>query len=99
MKRFALFHLLKSLYSDTRMFERVSLSDQLWGLCSLFFLFNDIVADINSSIKSFADDISLYMIVDDPVAAAETFNTDLAKMHDWSMTWLCQINLFKGSSI
>ena len=44
----------------------------------LFFIIyiNDIVADINSSIKLFADDTSLYMIVDDPVDAAETLNTD-----------------------
>ena len=50
----------------------------------LFFkmYINDIVADINSSIKLFADAIGLYMIVDDPVDAAETLNTDLAKTHD-----------------
>jgi hypothetical protein len=46
---------------------------------------NDIVADINSSIKLLADDASLYMIVDDPVDAAESLNTNLAKIHDWSM--------------
>jgi hypothetical protein len=48
----------------------------------LFFpiYINDIVADIHSSIKLFADDTSLYMIVDDPVDAAETLNTDLAKV-------------------
>jgi hypothetical protein len=28
------------------------------------------------------------MIVDDPVDAAETLNTDLAKIQDWSMKWL-----------
>jgi hypothetical protein len=40
----------------------------------LFFIIyiNDIVADINSSIKLFADDTNLYIIVDDPVDAAET---------------------------
>jgi hypothetical protein len=64
-----------------------------------FVRYNDIVADINSSIKLFADDTSLYMIVDDPVDAAETLNTDLAKIHDWSMKCKCQINFFKGSSI
>jgi hypothetical protein len=58
-------------------------------LSSLFFkiYINDIVADINSSIKLFANDTSLYMIVDDPVDTAETLNTDLAKIHDWSMKW------------
>jgi hypothetical protein len=56
----------------------------------LFFIIyiNGIVADINSSIKLFADDTSLYLIVDDPANAAETLNTDLAKIHDWSMKWL-----------
>ena len=40
----------------------------------IFFIIyiNDIVADINSSIKLFADDTNLYIIVDDPVDAAET---------------------------
>ena len=34
----------------------------------LFLLYiNDIVVDINSSIRIFADDTSLYIIVDDPI--------------------------------
>ena len=55
------------------------------NLGPLFFIiyFNYVVADINSSIKLFADDTSLYIIVDDPVDAAETLNTNLAKIHDW----------------
>ena len=67
----------------------------------LFFIIyiNDIVADINSSIKLFADDTSLYMIVDDPVDAAETLNTDLAKIHDWSMKWLVKFNPDKTESM
>ena len=32
------------------------------------------------------------MIVDDPVDAADTLNTDLAKIHDWSMKWLVKFN-------
>jgi hypothetical protein len=74
------------------MFVRVSLRDQFWGLLFFIIYINDIVADINSSIKLFADDTSLYMIVDDPVDAAETLNTDLAKIHDWSMKWLVKFN-------
>ena len=34
---------------------------------------NDIVVDINSSIRLFTDDISLYIIVHDPIQAAEQF--------------------------
>ena len=63
----------------------------------LFFIIyiNDIVADINSSIKLFQDDTSLYMIVDDPVDAAETLNTDLAKIHDWSISGWLNLTLIK----
>jgi hypothetical protein len=67
----------------------------------LFFIIyiNDIVAVINSSIKLFADDTSLYIIVDDPVDAAETLNTDFAKIHDWSMKWLVKFNPDKTESM
>jgi hypothetical protein len=39
------------------------------------------------------------MIVDDPVDAAETLNTDLAKIHDWSMKWLVKFNPDKTESM
>jgi hypothetical protein len=50
-------------------------------------------------IKLFADDTSLYMIVDDPVDAAETLNTDLTKIHDWSMKCLVKFNPDKTESM
>ena len=41
----------------------------------LFLLYiNDIVTEIRSNIRLFADDTSLYIIVDNPDAAAETLN-------------------------
>ena len=45
----------------------------------LFFLIyiNDIVVDIHSSIRLFADDTSLYIIVDNPQQAANLLNADL----------------------
>ena len=43
----------------------------------LFLLFiNDIVHDIGSSIRLFADDTSLYIIVEDPNVAAELLNAE-----------------------
>ena len=45
---------------------------------------NDIVVYINSSIRLFADDTSLYIIVDDPIQAAEQLKLDLAKIHRWA---------------
>jgi len=66
----------------------------------LFIIYiNDIVADINSSIKLFADDTSLYLIVDDPLDTAETLNGDLTKIHDWSMKWLVKFNPQKTETL
>jgi hypothetical protein len=32
----------------------------------------------------FADDTSLYLIVDDPNETADSLNNDLTKIHDWA---------------
>ena len=49
----------------------------------LFLVYiNDIVTDIGSNIRLFADDTSLYIIVDDPISAAGCINIDLQKYHD-----------------
>ena len=34
----------------------------------------------------FADDTSLYLIVEDPVTAADLMDTDLDKIHTWADT-------------
>ena len=47
----------------------------------MFIIFiNDILTDINSTIKLFANDTSLYLIVDDPQETAQTLNDDLVKL-------------------
>ena len=59
----------------------------------LFLLYiNDIVQDIGSNIRLFADDTSLFIIVDDPVTAAGCINTDLDKLSNWASTWLVTFN-------
>ena len=66
----------------------------------LFLLYiNDIVVDINSSIRLFADDTSLYIIVDDPIQAAEQLNLDLEKIHRWAEKWLVTFNPIKSECI
>ena len=59
-----------------------------------FFLvyINDIVVDIGSSIRLFADNTSLYIIVDDPVTAAGSLNTDLQRITRWAAIWLVSFN-------
>ena len=66
----------------------------------LFLLYiNDIVENINSSIRLFADDTSLYIIVDNPTQAAYQLNSDLLKIHQWATKWLVTFNPSKSESV
>ena len=59
-------------------------------MLALPFLFyiSDIVRDIGANIRLFADDTSLFIIVEDPITAAECPNADLSKISNWADTWL-----------
>ena len=67
----------------------------------LFFLIfiNDIVTDIGCNIKLFADDTSIYIIIDDPNVAAENLNNDLDRVHVWSKNWLVNFNPQKTETL
>ena len=66
----------------------------------LFLIYiNDIISNINANIRLFADDTSLYIIVDTPENAAEILNNDLDTIHNWSKTWLVTFNPSKTESM
>ena len=66
----------------------------------LFLIFiNDIVNDINSNIRLFADDTSLYIIVDTPQNTASVMNNDLSKINIWATKWLVTFNPAKSESL
>ena len=66
----------------------------------LFLVYiNDIVTDIGSNIRLFADDTSLYIIVDDPISAAGCINIDLQKISRWAATWLVSFNPSKTEAL
>ena len=66
----------------------------------LFLLYiNDIVENINCSIRLFADDTSLYIIVDDPLDTAQLLNSDISKVHTWATNWLVTFNPSKSESL
>ena len=66
----------------------------------LFLIYiNDIVCDIDSSIKLFADDTTLYLIVEDPIPAANLMDGDLDKVQEWPNTWLVKFNPQKTEEI
>jgi hypothetical protein len=57
------------------------------------------VTDIQSTIKLFADDTSLYLIVDDPNETTDSLNNDLTKIHDWATKWLVTFNAQKSETM
>ena len=66
----------------------------------LFLVYiNDIVTEIGSNIRLFADDTSLYIVVDNPLVAAETLNADLEKISRWAATWLVTFNPNKSVAL
>ncbi|MEW8544911.1 MAG: reverse transcriptase family protein [Candidatus Thiodiazotropha sp.] len=66
----------------------------------LFLLYiNDIVSDIGCSIRLFADDTSLYIVVDSPQTAANTLNNDLCTISNWANNWLVDFNASKTISM
>lgn len=66
----------------------------------LFLVYiNDIVNGINSSIRLFADDTSLYIIVDTPQLAADSLNVDLRSISVWAGQWLVEFNPAKTISM
>ena len=62
----------------------------------LFLIFiNDIVKDISSSIRLFADYTSLYIIVENPQTAARLLNLDLDIISNWALDWLVDFHARK----
>ena len=66
----------------------------------LFLIYiNDIVTDIEASIRLFADDTSLYIVIETPDASAAVINSDLQKIATWSSSWLVTFNPLKTESM
>ena len=58
------------------------------GPTLLLIYINDIIKDLRCNIRLFADDINLYVIVENPVNKAFQLNTDLCLIYKWAKTWL-----------
>ena len=59
----------------------------------LFLIYiNDIVNDIESVVKLFADDTSMYLRLDDPIRRTTVLNSDITKILTWSQKWKVDFN-------
>ena len=59
----------------------------------LFLIYvDDIVNDIDSQILLFADDASLFEIINDPETSFLRVNNDLEKLSNWASSWLVKFN-------
>ena len=66
----------------------------------MFFVYiNDIVTDIGSNINLFADDTSLFLIVETPNASAIKLQSDVDRISRWADTWLVKFNPAKSESL
>ena len=66
----------------------------------LFLVYiNDIVADIQAQINLFADDTSLFMIVNSPDQTAAVLQSDIDKISRWADQWLVHFNPSKSESM
>ena len=75
------------------------LQDSIFGPLLYLIYINDIVENIISSIRLFADDTSLYIIVNDPLDAAITLNWDLSRVNAWATKWHVSLNPAKSESV
>ena len=57
------------------------------------------ISKINSNVRLFADDTSIYVIVDNPQSSSDLLNTDLSNIHKWASTWLVDFNPSKTESL
>ena len=71
---------LRGAFTDWPFIRDGVLQGSILGPLIFLLYINDIVTDIGSNIRLFADDTSLYIVVDDPSNAANCLNTDLGKI-------------------
>ena len=69
------------------------------GPLSFLIYINDLVSNIGCSIRLFADDTSLYIVVECPNTAANLLNSDLQTINKWADDWLVIFNAIKTLSM
>ena len=71
----------------------VVLQDSILGPLLFLIYINDLLKGLNSNVKLFADDTSLFLVVQDLRVTTETHNEDLSKVAQWVHQWNMLFNL------
>ena len=90
---------LNGQYSDWKEIRAGVPQGSILGPLLFLIYINDIINDIDASIKLFADDTSIYLEVDNPSDSAEILNRDIEKIHKWSEKWLVKFNPSKTETM
>ena len=100
-----LLSLIQSFLKDRKQRTVLNGQSSSWGdisaglpqgsiLGPLFFLvyINDLTADLKCNVKLFADDTSLFTVVEDSNTAANDMNHDLELISQWAYDWKMSFN-------
>ena len=100
-----LLHLIRSFLKDRKQRTVLNGKSSIWGdiaagvpqgsiLGSLFFLvyINDLTENLKCNVKLFADDTSLFTVVQNPNTAANDMNHDLELIKQWAHQWRMSFN-------
>ena len=81
-----------------KLYSGVPQGSALGPLLFLIYI-NDITDGLETMPFVYADDTTLFEVVDDPVVSAEKLNNDLVKVSEWSDKWLVTMNPLKTQSM
>ena len=60
----------------------------------VFFIYiNDLSDNLGSNVKLFAEDTSMFLVVNEPVTTSEKLNKDIDNVGLWASQWKMSFNL------
>ena len=74
------------------------LSDLFLSLFVFLLYISDIVTDIRASIRYFANETGLFIVVETPELAVQILNIDIGRIDRWAALWLVEFNPIKTES-